>query len=112
MSTRTIRSGQLLTLDPNDKPVLNFDWDQEGLPDGVEIDTYVLTITAQKQADPLASLTKDNDSLVTGDRIVQFRLLATTASVGDKYEVACKIITAETPAAQFERSFFVRIQNQ
>lgn len=110
--SETIHSGQLLTLDPSDKSVLNFDWDLEGLADGVLIDSYVLTITVIRQSDPLASLTKDNDTLLSGSRIVQFRLLATTANVGDRYEVACKIITNTNPAGQHERSFRVLIQNQ
>lgn len=112
MSTRTIRSGQLARLDPNDKPVLAFDFGEEALNAGVLIDTYVLTITVIRQADVLLTLTKDNDSLLSDGQTVQFRLLATTASLGDKYEVACKIVTLESPAQQFERSFFVLIENQ
>jgi hypothetical protein len=111
VSTTTIRAGQLLTLDPSDKRVIQFDWDAEALPASVTIASYVITITTIKQ-NGVTILTTDQDSLVSGSRKVQLRLLATTATNGDRYSVACKIATDETPTQEIERQIFILVQNQ
>jgi hypothetical protein len=108
----SIRAGGLLVLDPSDKRVIQFDWDAEALASGVEISTKTITITPIQQADAAADLTSDNESLVSGNRKVQVRLLATTATVGDSYWVACKVVTNETPAQEIEQRIKVLIQDQ
>lgn len=108
MST-TIRAGDLLTLDPSDKRVITFDWDSEALPVGVTISSYLHTIVVVKQ-NGVTALTKDNESNAT--RTTQLRLLATTATNGDKYRVACKITTNENPTQEIERQFSVLVQNR
>lgn len=110
MST-TIRAGGLLILDPADKRVIQFDWDTEGLPPGVEISTSSFTISAQLQNGATA-LTKDQESIVTGNRKTQLRLLATTATAGDRYLVANQVVTNESPAQTIERQFTALVQNQ
>lgn len=109
MST-SIRAGGLLILDPSDKRVIVFDWDTEALPTGVTIASNTFTIAAVQQAGATA-LTKDNESIPAGSRTTQLRLDATTATVGDKYLVASKIVTSESPAQTIERQFSVLVQN-
>jgi hypothetical protein len=110
--SETIEAGGLLTLDPSDKRVIQFDWDTDALPDGVEISTSTFTIAVVGQQGGLTLLTKDQESIVTGNRKTQLRLLATTATVGDRYLVANQIVTNESPAQTIERQFEVLIQNQ
>jgi hypothetical protein len=110
----TIEAGGLLVLDPSDKRVIQFDWDTDALPAGVEIATpsgSTFTITAIQQSG-LTALTKDQESIVSGNRKTQLRLVATTATVGDRYLVANQIVTNESPAQTIERQFEVLIQNQ
>lgn len=111
MSSTTIYPGQLVLMDPNDKRLFNFDWDTLNLETGVEITTSTFTITALKQIG-VTALTKDNEVILSGNRSTQLRLLATTGTVGDKYEIANKIVTNENPSEQKERSFKVLIQNR
>jgi hypothetical protein len=105
----SIRAGELLTLDPSDKRVVTFDWDLEALPAGVTIASYVHTISVVKQ-NGLTALTKDNES--NDSRTTELRLLATTATNGDRYRVACKITTSENPAQEIERQISVLVQNR
>ena len=109
MSVTYIYSGDLLIMDPSDKRVIQMDWG--ALPDGVLINSQVYTITAIKQ-NGVTALTKDNESVDAGGRATQLRLLATTATVGDRYQVSNKITTTESPAQEIERSYFVRIENK
>lgn len=110
MST-TINPGGLLTLDPSDKRVILFNYDNTStLATGVEISTSTWTITAIRQAG--TALTSDNPSIVTGNRKTQVRLDATTATVGDVYELANKIVTNETPAQTIERSIRVLVESR
>lgn len=109
----TVTAGSLVTLDPNAKRVITFDWGADTLAEDVEIAALgsTFTITAIKQNGETA-LTKDNESIVTGNRKTQLRLLATTASLGDRYRVDNTIITNESPAQQHDQSFFVKIENE
>lgn len=112
MSTVTVTPGALVRLDPSDKRVIQFDFDTLNLPAGVALSSYTITITAIRQADTGASLTKDNPGYVTGSssRKVQARFLATTASAGDLYEVECVGVTDETPAQQKAYSIQVLVE--
>lgn len=108
----TIEAGGLVVLDPADKRVVQFDWGTDALAVGVQISgSPVWTITAIKQ-NGASLLTKDNESVVSGNRITQARLDATTATAGDRYRVDNKITTNETPAQIHEQGFFVLIQNR
>lgn len=111
MSTVTITPGALVTLDPSDKRVIVFDFDAVNLATGVSLTSYTLTITALKQ-NGVTALTSDNDALVTGNRKVRVRLLATTATKGDKYRVACKGITDESPVQEKEYSIVVQVEDR
>jgi hypothetical protein len=105
----TIRPGDTLTLDPSDKRVIQFDW--SGLPTSAEISTSTFTIGTVRQ-NGATILTKDNPSIVTGNRKTQVRLDATTATAGDRYTLANTIVTNESPAQTIERQIDVRIENQ
>jgi len=96
-------------MDPSDIKTYEMTWD-DNLATGVEISTSTFTIVAIRQAG-VTALTKDNEGLVTGNRRSKLRLNATTATLGDRYEVANKIVTNETPAQTKERSFFVVVEN-
>ena len=110
MSTVSVRSGDLVILDPAESRVIQFDWDAENLAAAVTISTSTFTITAIQQAGTI--LTKDNPSILSGTRKTQVRLIATTASVGDLYELANTIVTSESPAQTKEQSIKVLIQNK
>lgn len=124
MSVLVVYPGDEIVLDPSDKRVLCFDWDKRNLATSITINASVWTITAIKQAG--AALTKDNESTLTAalasaavgrtvtlnDRVSQVRLDATTATVGDEYELANKITTTETPQQVKEQSIRVLIQNR
>jgi hypothetical protein len=49
---------------------------------------------------------------LSGNRKVQARFLATTASAGDRYRVSCKGTTNESPSQEKEYSIYVRIEEQ
>lgn len=107
----SMRAGGTLIMDPSDKRVIQIDWDDEALPAGVQISTSTFTIAALKQSGATA-LTKDNESIVSGNRKTQLRLDATTATAGDRYLVANKVVTSESPAQTIERQFQVWVQER
>jgi len=110
MSTVTVTPGALITMDPSDKKVILFDFDDVNLAVGATLSSYVLTITAIKQIG-LTALTKDNDALAGSNRKVTARFLATTATLGDRYRVAVKGVTSESPAQEKEYSIEILIQD-
>ena len=105
----TIRPGDTYVIDPSDKRVVTFDW--SGLASGVEISTSTFTIGTLKQ-NGLTILTKDNPTIVAGNRGTQVRLDATTATVGDRYTLANAVVTNESPAQTIERQINILVQNQ
>jgi len=107
----TIRSHGLLALDPGDSRVIQFDWDTEGLPAGVQISTSTFTITTVKQ-NGATILTKDNPSIVAGNRATQVRLIGTTATAGDSYLLMNEIVTSEVPTQTIQRQIHVLVQDQ
>lgn len=111
MATVTIYPGDTITLDPSDKKVVLFDFNALNLAAAVTLSSYVVTIAAIKQSGGTA-LTKDNEALAGSSRMVTMRLLATTATLGDHYQVSVKGVTSETPAQEKEYSIFVRVLNR
>ena len=110
MSTVSVKSGDLVVMDPAESRILQFDWDAENLATSVTISTSTFTITAIQQAS--TALTKDNPSILSGTRKTQVRVIATTASVGDEYELANTIVTSESPTQTKEQSIRLRIQHK
>lgn len=123
MSVLSVSPGDLVTLDPSDIRNIAFDHRSQ-LKSGVQAASVVFTITAIRQSGATA-LTKDQENRLTAaqataaleqtvsvDNVVsQLRLNATTATLGDLYEVAAKIVTTETPTQTKEQSIHVLIQN-
>jgi len=108
MTTIVISPGKTVRHDPNETRVYQFDWDTYALAVGASIVSNVFTITAVWPSTTDAALTKDNESTIAG-RKTQLRLIGGTA--GQKYNVANRITTNETPAQIFEESFFVQVEN-
>jgi hypothetical protein len=94
---RTIRAGEVLMIHPSDRRVIEFDWDTKALDTSVEISSQSWTITAVLQNGTTA-LTKDNESVLAGNRTTQVRLIATTATDGDMYTLLNTVVTNESPA--------------
>ena len=112
MATVTVKPGDQITLDPNDKKVVVFDFDALNLATGASLTSqYVITIDGLRVASQSALLTKDNDSRTGSNRKIQMRLLATTATLGDLYRVSVKGVTDESPAQEKEYSITVLIQD-
>ncbi len=107
MSTVTIVPGSLVTKDPAESKVYEFDWDTSSLATSVTIVTSTFTITALKPANDTA-LTKDTPTIMAGSRTTQIRLIGGT--LGARYEIANTIVTNETPAQTKERSFQLLIE--
>jgi len=114
VATITVKPGATVEFDPSDKKTIIFDFDALNLASAVTLTNgaplYGITITVLKQ-NGATILTMDNPSLLTGSRKVQARFLATTATLGDKYRVACKGITNESPVQEKEYSIFIVIQD-
>lgn len=115
MSTVTVQPGDLVTLDPSDKRVIVFDFDTSNLAVGVVLTnggpSFGITITPIQQTG-LTALTYDSAGLVSGSRKVSARFLATTATRGDRYTVAIKGTTNESPSQEKEYSINVLIQDR
>jgi hypothetical protein len=106
----TVHSGDLVVQDPSDARVYVFDWGAENLPALVEISgaaTWTLTTLYPVGA---TALTKDNESVLVGNRQAQVRLQG--GQHGAKYNVACRITTNESPAQTKEQSFDVLVENR
>lgn len=111
MSVLIVRAGDEVTFDPSDKRVIQFDWDTENLPATITIATSDWTITPVKQYGP-SPLSLDNAAVMLGNRKSQVRLIASTATLGDVYDVANKIKTSEVPDQEKEQSIRVFIENR
>jgi hypothetical protein len=111
VSTVTITPGDLVIFDPSDKRTIVFDFDQLNLPVGVTLTSYALTIAPLIQTG-VTALTKDNDALMAGNRKVIARFLATTATVGDRYQISVKGITSEAPVQEKEYSIFLAVEQK
>lgn len=107
----TVEDGALIEKDPADISVYSFDWDADNLAAGVQISTYLFTITAIKPAGDSA-LTKDNEGYVTGSSQRKTQLRLTGGTLGATYRIDNRIVTNESPTQQKERSFFLTIQDK
>lgn len=99
-----IPSGGLTEKDPNSVEFFVMDWDEE-LEDGVEISDSDWEISGVD-----AVLTKDNESIVAGNRSTRLRLSAGT--LGKKYVVTNRIVTNESPSQTKDASFTVLVASQ
>lgn len=102
-----IQPDDLVWKSPNEEKVYLFDWDRRRLATAVTIDDFVFTITKVRGVGA-ATLTSDNETLLTGDRQTWLRVIGGT--LGHTYQISCQITTNENPSQTFEQSFFVLIQ--
>lgn len=111
MSILIVQAGSTIRFDPSDSRTVQFDWDTDNLAAGVSILTSTFTLTVVRQSG-LTALTKDNPSILAGLRKTQVRVIATTATAGDLYELANTVVTDEVPAQTKEQSVRVLVENQ
>jgi len=107
----SIDDGGLVIKDPLDARVYTFDWDILGnLAPTVQlasVGTFTITVLDGANTTPL---TKDNESLVAGNRKTQLRLSAGTP--GTKYKIENQIVTTETVPQTKNRLFYLKIEDQ
>ncbi len=106
--SRSVPDGALVTKDPSDVSVYVFDWDVTHLDEAVTISSSEFTITALRPSGN-AALTKDQESILSGNRKTRLRLSGGTK--GAKYRIDNKIVTSETPAQTKERSFLLLVED-
>jgi len=109
MST-TVKDGSTITKDPSDISVYTFDWDAEHLATGVSISTSTWTLTGVSGDVTTTPMTKDQPSIVTGNRKTQIRLSAGAA--GSVWKLDNAIVTDESPSQQKERSIRIRVEQR
>lgn len=100
MSVTTIRPGGTIPKDPADKVVLKFKFEDK-LAAGVEISGVPTVVSSE------AAVTIDNISLVDSNRAVRFRAVGGVA--GTTSTITCHVVTNETPAQEFDRSFELNV---
>ena len=105
----TIEDGGCAPKDPADESVYVFDWDERHLAASVTITTSTFTVTVIRPVGDTA-LTKDNESILAGNRKTQLRLKGGT--LGAMYRIDNKIVTNESPTQTKERSFFVKLEQR
>ena len=106
--SRSIRGGGLLTKDPDSTITLVFDWDTDGLEDAVEITEATVFRTLSSGASTGLMAVSDV-SLTGGNRQVQFVL--TGGTLGQKYDVTCRVTTSEILPQIDDESFRVLIEH-
>ena len=109
MSTITVYDGGLIVKDPSDVKVYTFDWDTENLAVGVTISSSAWAITALSPSSDTA-LTKDQASVLSGNRQTQIRL--TGGTLGGLYQLDNTITTNESPAQTKQRSVRISIETR
>jgi len=101
----TISDGGFCQKDSDEILVYEFDYDTLNLATGVQLTafgTFVIT-------GPDSALTKDNESLVAGNRKTRVRL--TGGTVGKRYTVINRVTTNESPAQTKEKRFILQIKS-
>lgn len=106
----TIKAGELSRQDPSDIRLYTFDWDASNLEALVEIAGAATWTVSAVRPTTATLLTKDQESILAGNRKAQVRLQGGT--LGALYNIACKITTNETPSQTKEQSFFVLVENR
>jgi hypothetical protein len=120
MSLR-IKSGGLVTLDPDADEAFEVDWDREHLPEGVGITSSTWEIAGAGVAaslddhDPGIGEYDDDDLWVTAvaGRVTRVFLTGTTGvALGQRYTVTNRIVTNTTPPETKDASFDVLIAEE
>lgn len=106
----TIDDGGLETQDPNDQRVYVFDWDVKNLGASVQLTgagTFTMSVVTGDNTTPL---TKDQESLLTGNRKTQVRLAGGT--LGTLYKIDNQVVTNESPAQTKNRHFLLKVEDR
>ena len=124
--SRTVKDCELVTIDPNDSVVLDWDWDARNLADGVQLASSTFALTAVRQSGS-PTVTVDNDAMLTAaqataalgrtvtldNRVTQIRVIGGgDVSLGDLFELANAVTTNETPAQIKERSIRILVEQK
>jgi hypothetical protein len=102
----TITDGGYAEKDSDEALVYEFDYDTLNLPVGVQLTAFGTFVLAGET--PMV-LTKDNETLVAGNRKTRVRLSAGT--IGKKYTVINRVTTNESPSQTKEKRFYLRIKS-
>jgi hypothetical protein len=112
MST-TVKDGALITIDPSDATVLDWDWGTKHLAVGVTISSSSFRLVAIRQAASPSPVTLDSDSILSGDRTTQVRIVgAGDAALGDLFQLTNSITTSESPPQIKERSIRLLVEQR
>ena len=111
----TVQDGDLVTLDPDETSVLNWNWD-DVLGSGVTVTTSTFTLTALNPSGA-TGITKDNPSILSASpylsRYTQIRVIAGGASaLGQLFELENKIVTSESPTQTKPRSIRLFVEQR
>lgn len=122
MSER-IRDGGQVVKDSADIKTYCVDW-RDMFRASVQITTSTWTITAIAPSTTDAVLTKDNEAILSAalattaleetvsEENLVTRVRLTAGTNGQKYQVANKVVSNESPAQTIERSFFVLVEDR
>lgn len=122
MSER-IRDGGQVVKDSADIKTYCVDW-RDMFRASVQISTSTWTITAIAPSTTDAVLTKDNEAILSAalattaleetvsEENLVTRVRLTAGTNGQKYQVANKVVSNESPAQTIERSFFVLVEDR
>jgi len=122
MSER-IRDGGQVVKDSADIKTYCVDW-RDMFRTSVQITTSTWTITAIAPSTSDAVLTKDNEAILSAalattaleetvsEENLVTRVRLTAGTNGQKYQVANKVVSNESPAQTIERSFFVLVEDR
>jgi hypothetical protein len=100
----TITDEGYCTKDADEVLVYEFDYNALNLASGVElasVGTFIIT--------PSTGITQDNQALVSGNRKTRVRI--TGGTIGQKYTIANRVTTNETPSQTKEKRFYLRIKS-
>jgi hypothetical protein len=111
MSAVEVVPDSLIEKDTNESRTIEWNWDRNSLATSVTISASTWTITViRPSTETPAGLTKDSESILSGTRKTQVRLIGGT--LGSLYQVTNKITTNESPAQIKERSLFIQVRDQ
>lgn len=102
----SFKPGQTVKKDPGAELVYEFDW-TEWLSSSAQIQTSTFSIGGTDE-NPV-TLTKDNESIVTGGKKTRVRLIG--GALRQVYTLTNRIVTNETPAQTDDRSIRVEIMD-
>jgi hypothetical protein len=108
----TISDDGLVTKDPSDTEIYEMDWDTEGLPAGVSIETSTFTLTGVSGDTTTTPLTVPVAGTWIGNESRSAYVRLTAGADGSKWHVQNEIVTDEDPTRTRNRGFYVLVQDR